>query len=65
MYDVMGPAEVFSRPTVATDNGREDRCYQVVTIGVSTEFCLTDSGVAVKPQVARWRAITKHYATRA
>ena len=54
--DVMGPAEVFSRPTVATDNGGEDCCYQVVTIGVSTELCLTDSGVAVKPQVAMQHA---------
>jgi transcriptional regulator GlxA family with amidase domain len=49
--DLMGPAEVFSRPTIATDDHREHRCYQVVTIGVSADPCVTESGVAVEPQV--------------
>jgi transcriptional regulator GlxA family with amidase domain len=49
--DLMGPAEVFSRPTIATDDGREHHCYQVVTIGVSAEPCVTESGITVKPQV--------------
>jgi transcriptional regulator GlxA family with amidase domain len=49
--DLMGPADVFSRPTVTTDDGREHRCYQVVTIGVSAKLCVTESGIAVEPQV--------------
>jgi len=49
--DLMGPAEVFSRPAMPTDDGREHCCYQVVTIGVSAGPCVTESGVAVEPQV--------------
>lgn len=49
--DLMGPAEVFSRPTRVTDTGREDHCYQVVAIGVSAEPCVTESGIIVKPHV--------------
>jgi transcriptional regulator GlxA family with amidase domain len=49
--DLMGPAEVFSRPKIAADDGRERHCYKVMTIGVSAEPCVTESGVAVEPQV--------------
>jgi transcriptional regulator GlxA family with amidase domain len=49
--DLMGPAEVFSRPKIAADDGRERRCYKVMTIGVSAERCVTESGVVVEPQV--------------
>jgi transcriptional regulator GlxA family with amidase domain len=31
--------------------GRWRRCYKVITIGVSAEPCVTESGVAVEPQV--------------
>jgi transcriptional regulator GlxA family with amidase domain len=54
--ELMGPAEVFSRPASATDNGREDRYYQVVTIGTSAAPCMTASGVVVKPDVDMQRA---------
>jgi transcriptional regulator GlxA family with amidase domain len=49
--DLMGPAEVFSRPTIASEDGHEHFCYEVVTIGINIEPCVTESGVAVKPQV--------------
>jgi transcriptional regulator GlxA family with amidase domain len=54
--DLLGPAETFSRATIPTDNGRDRHCYHVVTIGVSTEPCVTESGIAVKPQVDMRRA---------
>jgi transcriptional regulator GlxA family with amidase domain len=54
--DLMGPAEVFSRPTIAANDGRERRCYQVVAVGISAETCVTDSGIAVKPQVDMQRS---------
>jgi transcriptional regulator GlxA family with amidase domain len=49
--DLMGPADVFSRPTITTDNGHEHRYYQVVTIGVSAKPCVTESGIVLEPQV--------------
>jgi transcriptional regulator GlxA family with amidase domain len=49
--DLMGPADVFSRPTITTADGREHRCYQVVTIGISAKPCVTESGIAIEPQV--------------
>src|SRR5437667_3378991 len=39
--DLMGPAETFSRAVISTDNDRDRRCYQVVTIGVNIEDCVT------------------------
>jgi transcriptional regulator GlxA family with amidase domain len=54
--DLMGAAEVFSRPTITADNGHEDCRYQVVTIGVSAEPCVTDSGITISPQVDMQRA---------
>jgi transcriptional regulator GlxA family with amidase domain len=49
--DLLGPAETFSRATIPTNNGRDWHCYQVVTIGISAEACVTESGIVVKPQV--------------
>ena len=49
--DLMGPAETFSRPTIATENGRGGRCYHVVTIGFSAKPWVTESGIVVKPHV--------------
>jgi transcriptional regulator GlxA family with amidase domain len=49
--DLMGPAETFFRSVISTDNDRDRRCYQVVTIGVNTEDCVTESGIMVKPQI--------------
>jgi transcriptional regulator GlxA family with amidase domain len=47
----LGAADVFSRPTMTTDNGHEGGRYQVLTIGVSTEPCVTESGITINPQV--------------
>jgi transcriptional regulator GlxA family with amidase domain len=49
--DLMGPAEVFSQPTITTEDGREHCRYQVVIVGLSIEPCVTASGIAVKPRV--------------
>jgi transcriptional regulator GlxA family with amidase domain len=49
--DLMGPTEVFSRPTIAADDGRERHFYKVMTIGVSAKPCVTESGVAVEPHL--------------
>jgi len=54
--DLMGPAEVFSRATIATDDGRERRCYRVVTVGISAAACRTESGITVRPEVDVRRA---------
>ena len=52
--DLMGPAEVFSRATIARSNqpeARESRCYRVMTIGTSAEPCVTECGIVVRPDV--------------
>jgi transcriptional regulator GlxA family with amidase domain len=48
--DLMGPAEVFSRPTITTDDARQNHCYRVVTIGINLGTCATESGVTIRPQ---------------
>ena len=47
----MGPAEVFSQPTVVAPGGRRGPCYQIVTMGISKGACTTDSGITIKPHV--------------
>jgi len=49
--DLIGPAETFSRATISTDNGRTSRCYDVITIGVSTEACVMECGLVIQPQL--------------
>jgi transcriptional regulator GlxA family with amidase domain len=49
--DLMGPAEAFSRPKIATDDGDDRRCYKVMTIGISGKSCVTESGIVVRPQI--------------
>jgi len=49
--DFFRPAETFFRSVISTDNDRDRRCYQVVTIGVNAEDCVTESGIIVKPQI--------------
>ena len=52
--DLMGPAEVFSRATIGRSDqpqARESRCYQVMTIGISAEPCVTECGIVVRPDV--------------
>jgi transcriptional regulator GlxA family with amidase domain len=49
--DLTGPAEVFSRATIQNGDGRESRCYHVLTLGVGTATCLTECGIGVKPRL--------------
>src|SRR5437660_1499931 len=52
--DLMGPAEVFSRATIGRSGkpeARECRCYRVMTIGISAEPCVTECGIALRPDV--------------
>jgi transcriptional regulator GlxA family with amidase domain len=52
--DLMGPAEVFSRATIRKSDqpeGRESRCYRVMTIGTSAEPCVTECGIVISPHV--------------
>jgi transcriptional regulator GlxA family with amidase domain len=49
--ELTGPAEAFSRARMPTGNGREGRCYQVLTLGIGTARCVTECGVIVKPQL--------------
>ncbi len=50
--ELTGPAEVFSRAKMPTGNGRELRYYHIITLGISTESCVTECGIIVKPQLA-------------
>lgn len=49
--ELTGPAEAFSQAKIPTGDGRECRCYHIITLGVSTESCVTECGVIVKPQL--------------
>jgi transcriptional regulator GlxA family with amidase domain len=49
--DLTGPAEVFSRASISNAHGCEYPCYRVVTLGISTEPCVTESGIVVKPEL--------------
>src|SRR6266705_1816125 len=50
--ELAGSAEVFSRAKMPTGDGREFRCYHIITLGISTESCVTECGIIVKPQLA-------------
>jgi transcriptional regulator GlxA family with amidase domain len=52
--DLMGPAEVFSRARIRKNDqpeARESYCYQVITIGIKAEPCVTECGIVIKPHV--------------
>jgi transcriptional regulator GlxA family with amidase domain len=52
--DLIGPAEVFARATIAGSNqseARESRCYRVMTIGINAEPCVTECGIVIRPDV--------------
>src|SRR6266487_1654740 len=52
--DLMGPAEVFSRAKVRRSDqpdAQESCCYQVITIGIKAEPCVTECGIVIKPHV--------------
>jgi transcriptional regulator GlxA family with amidase domain len=52
--DLMGTAEVFSRATIRRSDqpeARESRCYQVMTVGINAEPCVTGCGIVIRPHV--------------
>ena len=52
--DLMGTAEVFSRATIRRSDqpeARESRCYQVMTVGINAEPCVTECGIVIRPHV--------------
>jgi transcriptional regulator GlxA family with amidase domain len=52
--DLMGTAEVLSRATIRRSEQletRESRCYQVITIGINAESCVTECGIVIRPHV--------------
>jgi transcriptional regulator GlxA family with amidase domain len=49
--DLTDPAEIFSRAKISTNDGRDCACYHVITVGVTTAPCVTESGIVVTPQV--------------
>jgi len=49
--ELTGPAEAFSRAKTPTGDGRELRCYQVLTLGIGTAQCVTECGIIVKPRL--------------
>ncbi len=51
VVDLTGPIEVFSRAKMSTGDGREFRCYQVLTLGIGTAGCGTECGIIVKPHL--------------
>src|SRR5215471_159833 len=49
--ELTGPAQAFFQARIATNDDHEFCCYQVLTLGIGTERCLTECGVIVKPQL--------------
>jgi transcriptional regulator GlxA family with amidase domain len=48
--EMSAAAEAFTRAHAPTTYGCECRCYEVVTIGLTTEPCFSSSGLMVKPK---------------
>src|SRR5262245_43708562 len=49
--DLIGPIETFSRATIPTDGYRANRCYNVITVGVTTEPSVMECGLVIKPHL--------------
>src|SRR5215470_1853968 len=49
--ELCGPGQAFFQARIATNDGRELPCYQVLTLGIGTARCLTECGVIVKPRL--------------
>ena len=52
--DLMGAAEIFSRAKIRRSDqpeGREARCYRVMTIGINAGPCVTECGIVIRPEV--------------
>jgi transcriptional regulator GlxA family with amidase domain len=47
--ELSGAADAFTQAHIPTDYGCECRCYQLVTIGLTTEPCFSRAGIMVKP----------------
>ena len=47
--DLTGPAEVFSRANFSNGYGCESSCYDVLILGITTQPCMTDCGIVIKP----------------
>ena len=49
--ELTGPAEAFSRAKMPAGDSREFRCYHIITLGITTESCVTECGIIVTPQL--------------
>jgi len=52
--DLMGAAEIFSRAKIRRSDqpeGRESRCYRVMTIGINAGPCVTECGIVIRPEM--------------
>ncbi|KAF5407429.1 MAG: HTH-type transcriptional activator RhaS [Candidatus Udaeobacter sp.] len=52
--DLMGVAEIFSRAKIRRSDqpeGRESRCYRVMTIGINAGACVTECGIVIRPEM--------------
>jgi transcriptional regulator GlxA family with amidase domain len=52
--DLMGAAEIFSRTKIRRSDqpeGRESRCYRVMTIGINAGPCVTECGIVIRPEM--------------
>jgi transcriptional regulator GlxA family with amidase domain len=47
--DLTGPAEVFSRANISNSYGHELSCYEVLILGITTQPCMTECGLVIKP----------------
>jgi transcriptional regulator GlxA family with amidase domain len=48
--DLVGPADAFSIATREDENGKAQRCYEIVVIGLSSRPFRAESGVLFQPQ---------------
>ncbi|MEP6936811.1 MAG: GlxA family transcriptional regulator [Chthoniobacterales bacterium] len=48
--DLVGPAEAFATASMVKENGARRRCYEVITIGLSSKPFVAESGIAFQPQ---------------
>ena len=49
--ELTGPAEAFSRSRIPISDETDFNCYQVTTLGIGTEGCVTECGLIVEPQL--------------
>jgi len=49
--ELTGPAEAFFQAKMPIADGREFRCYHIITLGISTESCVTACVIIITPQL--------------